>query len=578
MLKTLSFMRMINSEQRVTHKNNKIKQMKTTTRILSLMLFLCLCIYGCKGSKATVVSSQSFYKYSAENFGYSDIKKMYSSDSVNAKRSFFKSESLQYIEMTLQTNIKKTILKTTLDSIVICYQLQNPILNVKRDDKSINLDVIIKDLIKPVFITTNAFGKIGGIKFDSEMSDLTRGLYKDIISRMQFVKPEKNIKDWRTTEENTLGIYTAEYHSIGSEDFKYKKHIKDYLVYKSKKENQKIETDNNTTIETDALGSIKSINTSEALIVLHDKDTLSVLGSKVLVLMSSERLINITEVLILSELEKSHKYSQITTLSEAISDDKIRKMAYKGTLDTDNWETLIQQLSNTKTLTKAKKEELVLKFRAIFYLHSEYCKQAVSLLSNEVITSDIFKILSKALSITETPNAIDALAMIIERNRGDEELLGRLIPVLTTTKYPTDEAIEVIKTLAFSNDKSQSYFTASTAQLALGGMANKLRTIDTLESNKLTHYILESVTSEKDTIQQLLILGNTGSYLVFPRIKLLINSDKVSEDIKTEAISALALINHKNVSNYLKTLLNNEDEYIKTKAQKVLNFQENYFK
>jgi len=548
------------------------------TRTLSFILLLCLCIHGCKGSKAALVPKQYFYKYNAENFGYSDIKKMYSSDSVNAKKSFFNSKSLQYLEMTLQTNIKKTILKTTLDSIVICYQLQNPILNLKREGTSINLDVITKDLIKPVFITTNASGKIGVIKFNSEISDLAMGLYKDIISRMQFVKPQKKIKDWQTTEENTFGTYIAEYHSIDSDNFKYKKHIKDYLTYKSKNENQKIEIDNNTTIETDAFGSIKDINTSEALIVLHNKDTLSVLGSKVSVLMSSEGFVNNDTIISLSKSENSSNYSQTTTLSEALSEDKIRKMAYKGTLDSDTWETLIQNLSRTKNLSEETKEELILKFRALFYLHPEYCTQAVSLLKSELITSEIYMVFSKALSITETPNAIDALAMIIEKNRDNEELLGRLIPVLTTTKHPTDKAIEVIKSIAFSAKVPQNYFTASTAQLALGGMANKLRQIDTLKSNKLTHYILENITSEKDTIQQLLILGNTGSYLVFPRIKLLINNALVSRDVKTEAIAALSLINNKNVSNYLKKLLNNEDEYIKNKAQKVLDFRDNYFK
>ncbi len=150
--------------------------------------------------------------------------------------------------------------------------------------------------------------------------------------------------------------------------------------------------------------------------------------------------------------------------------------------------------------------------------------------------------------------------------------------MLTTAKHPTDKAIEVIKSIAFTYEEPQNYFTASTAQLALGGMANQLRKIDTLKSNILTNYLMEKIRQETDTIQQLLVFGNTGSYLVFPRIKLLINNNLVSKDIKIEAITALSLINNKNVSNYLKKLLNNQDEYIKNKAQKVLNFQDNYFK
>lgn len=551
---------------------------RTSIKTLGSILLLCLCIHGCKGSKALLVSKQSFYTYSAENFGYSDIKKMYSSDSVNAKRSFFKSESLEYLKMTLQTNIKKTILKTTLDSIIYCYQLQNPILNLKNDDKSINLDVIIKDLIKPVFVTTNTSGKIGGIKFNSEISDLAIGLYKDIISRMQFVKPEKNIKDWETTEENTLGTYIAKYHSIDSTNFKYKKQICDYLVYKSKKENQKIETDNITTIETDAFGSIKNIITSEALIILHNKDTLSVLGSKVLVLMNSEGFINNTDFLSLYELEKSPKYSQVTTLSEALSEDKIRKMAYKGTLDSDNWKTLIQHLSNTKNLTKDEKEELTLKFRAVFYLYPEYCKLTVSLLKNESYGTDVFKVITTALSITESFYATNALATIVTDKIKNEELLGEILPILATTSFPTSKAVNVVKSLAFNTNEKQDYFVRSTAQLALGGMANKFMQLDSLQSKQLTTFLIEKIKLEKDTIQGLMVLGNTRSHLVFPYIKSLVENKHTSEDVKLEGVSALSLIENKYVSNYLKKLLGNNNEAIKNKAKEVLEFQHNKFK
>lgn len=553
--------------------------MKIVTRSLSLIFLLSLCFHGCKGSKTALVSKQFYYKYSAENFGYSDIKRIYSTDSINAKKSFFNSESLQYLEMTVHAEIKKTILKTAQDGVLICYQLQNPILDIKRDGASINLDIITQDLKKPVFVQTDTSGKIGVLKFDSETSEIAKGLYKDIIGRMQFVKPKKNITDWQTTEENTLGTYIAEYHLTNSDSSSedYIKKIVRYTTYKSQSENQKTEIENSTIIKADAAGLIKKINTSEALIVLREKDTLSVLGSKVSMVMTSEENVNKNDVQSLSELEQSSEYSQKTTLSEALSEEEIRKMSYKGTLDSDSWETLIQNLSKTKSLTKETKEDLILKFRALFYLHPERCKQAVSLLENELLTSDIFIILSNALSITETPDSTDALAMIIEKNKNDEDLLGRLIPVFTTTKYPTDMAIEVIKPIAFGTEVPQNYFTASTAQLALGGMANRLRQTDTLKSSLLTHYLMEKIKTEQDTVQQLLVLGNTGSPMVLPFIKSLVEHSQTSDQVKIEALSALSLINYKPVSVYLKKMLQHKNIAIKNKATEVLDFQKNNF-
>ncbi|MRX65546.1 hypothetical protein [Maribacter luteus] len=523
------------------------------------------------------ISKQSHYKYSAENFGYSNIEKLYNPDSVNVKTTFFNSESLQYLEMTLQSDLEKSILKKTKDSMLICYQLQNLKLDLKNEGISIDLHPILKELIKPVFVYTDVHGKIGAIKFDAGVSQIARGLYKDILSRMQFVKPLKQSKDWKTTEENTLGTYIAEYQNVDSDSSNrlYKKNVLDYLTYKSKNENQKIKTDNNSTIETDASGTIKKINISEAQIIVRNNDTLSILGSKVSVCMSSEKQVKSVDIAHLLVLENSKNYRQKTTLSEALSHEKIKGTAYKGTLGSDNWETLIQKLSKTENLTNALKEDLILKFRALFYLQPEYCSKAVSFLDNQLATSNEFVLLSKALSITETPGATNALAILIDKRKSNEELMGALIPVLTTTKYPTSKAIEVLKKIGFSESKTLGYFTKSIAQLALGGMAKNLEHSDTFKSETLTNYLIEKMTLEKDPLQYLFVLGNTGSPLVFPYVKSLLENKHSSEEIKLEAVSALSLIDDEKVSSYLKQLMQNKNVALKNKAKEVLEFQGN---
>lgn len=299
--------------------------MKTIIRTLCFLLLIGSINTGCIGSKTAFVSKQSYYKFSSENFGYSDIKKMYSSDTVNANKAFFKSETLQYLEMKIQTEIKKTVLKKTSGSVLICYQLQNPMVDIKKGETSITSNKIIKDLMKPVFVQTNTSGKIEHIKFDSEITEMAKGLYKEMISRMQFVKPISKTIKWQSTEENTAGSFIAEYDTKKTDRKRnvYHKKILKYLTYKSRKENQNIKIDNNTTIETDKAGSVKTINTSEAQIVLHNKDTLSVLGSKVSAFKTSEKRIKNDAVEGLLLLEKSIRYSQKTTLSEALSKERL---------------------------------------------------------------------------------------------------------------------------------------------------------------------------------------------------------------------------------------------------------------
>ena len=548
-----------------------------TTIILSILLLLHLLFHGCKGSSGTSVFNQYDYAYSAENFGYIDIQKLYSSDSLTKNTPFFSSQSLQHLEMTITVDLKKTVLKQSKDSLLICYQLANPKLDIKTEGVSMQLDAILKDLIKPVFVSTTKHSKIGLLKFDTGVSETAVGLYKDMLSRMQFVKPPRQSKTWQATEENPQGTYVAEYQleTTDSSNIRYTKNVVDYLTYTSKKENQESLIDNNTTIETDAFGGLKRIYTSEAQIMLQYKDTLSVLGSKVSIFLSSEKKIKNDVVQQLLVLEKSKKYSQNTTLSEGVSDEDIRKMSYQETLAADTWETLIQKLSAMNDLKKALDENLDLKFRALFYLQPTYCNTAVSYLNNHLEHTIAFKVLSTALAITETPSATNAIAMLLEKNKGNEDLMRILIPVLTTTEYPTPLAIKVLKSIAFGPEESQGYFIKSTTQLALGGMANQLRSSDSLQAEKLTLYLMEKMKFKKDTIQHILVLGNTGSPKIFPFIKSLVEHSKTSEQAKVEAIAALQLVPGKSVSTYLQKMTQHENAAIRQKAVEVIEYQRN---
>ena len=542
------------------------------------ILLLNLFFYGCKGSKASAMSKQFNYAYNAENFGYSDIKKLYSSDTVNAKKSFFNSKSLQLVELTIKSDIEKIILKQNTEGMLVCYQLLNPSLVIKNGRNTIDSNMIISELIKPIFVQMDAFGKVGVIKMDSSISEITSGIVKEMISRMQFVVSKEKVESWQTTEENTTGIYNANYRTIESNNLrnKYNKEIIAYIKYKSKRENQKVKTENKTIIETTTYGIVGTINTSEAQIVLYNNDTLSVLGSKVSVFLTSDSVVKNEIRDSLLNIEKSVRYDNETTLSKPISDEKIIKMSYTGTLDSDTWEQLIQQLSTVNNLTKEDESSLLLKFRAIFYIHPDNCSKAVSILNNEPYGTLTFRVLSNALSMTETVNATDALAAVIDNNKNNKIILGKLMPVLATTNFPTFKAVDIIKSLAFDIDESQDQFIRSTAQLTLGGMANKFRQLDSLQSNRLTHFLIKKMKFEKDTIQYLLVLGNTGSLLVFPIVKSLIEGNKVSKQVKLEAVAALGLINNEKVSVYINKLLLNNDIEIKNKATEVLDFRNKY--
>ncbi|WP_265241258.1 hypothetical protein [Muriicola sp. Z0-33] len=486
---------------------------------------------------------------------------------------------MQQAQVLIKAQLAKTILEKNTEGKLVCYQLTDLSFTLKSGGISMDTEFISKDLKQPVFVQINDSGKIGHIYFDSSLSNMATGVFKDIIGRMQFVQPAKKSKSWQTVEENNNGTYMANYRMAksGSSAVTYNKEIVKYLAYKSKRKNQSIDIDNATTIETDNDGAINKINTSEAQIVLYQTDTISASGTKVAVLLRSKTKIknNIKEHLL--TIKNSDNYSIQTTLSAPVSTKNITKMVHAGTLGTDNWQQLFQRLSTAHDLTKEQEVSLIEKFRAVFYLYPDTCKQVGGILEREPFNSIISRVLRTALSTAETSEATDAIADIISRNHNNEQLLEELLTELTTTAFPTKNAIETVKAIAFKAKEPQDDFIRSTAQLTLGGMAYRIKAIDSVQADELTSFLLKEMRTEKDTIQQLFVLGNTGSPIVYPFIKSLIEHSQTSDQIKIEAIYSLSLIKNSQVSGYLEKLAQNNKATIRETAREVIKSRSNEF-
>ncbi len=101
-------------------------------------------------------------------------------------------------------------------------------------------------------------------------------------------------------------------------------------------------------------------------------------------------------------------------------------------------------------------------------------------------------------------------------------------------------------------------------------MANNFRKTDIEASNSLTDFLITKMYDEKDTIQRILVLGNTGSFSIFPFLTSTIANTVVSEKVKLEAVSALRLIPNREVSALLDTLIQNKNNKFKRIAKEVI--------
>ncbi len=197
----------------------------------------------------------------------------------------------------------------------------------------------------------------------------------------------------------------------------------------------------------------------------------------------------------------SNNYSDRTTLSAALPDDKINQLAYRNTLGHNNWEALYSQLQTaTAQRDSLQKDSLVLKFRALAYLYPATCNKMASILILAPHSSFTFKVLKNALETAEITIAKNALVNVAKARKKEEDVMIDLLPVFATTVAPTEEMIDFVKEMA--SDTTNSGAVIGTSQLALGGIAYHLKKLDIKRSTAICQFIVDKLRNEKDTMQK----------------------------------------------------------------------------
>lgn len=519
---------------------------------------------------------QFVYSYSSEGIGYSDIQMLYSTDSATKAQPFFYRSSLQTTGVNIRCKIKKTIIAYEEDSMQVCFEMLQPDVKIENGALPVDAGMITKEMAMPIFADMNLAGNILHIKTDTAVSYITAGIIKNILSNTQAVILSKEKKSWQVTEENTVGLFKANYRVVhnGADSTEYLKVNSGYEKTKSAKKEQKFLPDSKTTIITKPSGVVQRISISESLVSLFGADTIVASGSSTEYKLLSETIIGRRELLAFEKFAQSGKYLKAVALSDPLSSEEISRLAYKNTLNDDNFKTLMEKLALVNTLDKNYESELEKKFRALAWLSQTDCSKMAALLQNATSESDTFRILSHALTAVETPFSINELAAVISRRRNEETVMVQLLPALATSSTPTGKAADIIKELAFSNGANA--FITSTVQLTLGGMVKNLRATDKKKADELTDVIIENMKNSTDTIQQLLVYGNTGSYHLLPVLSSYISNPLVSDDIRKAAVFATRFIDHEEVVSMLKKLSADKDSVISKAANETIEFRSEY--
>ncbi|GAB2808782.1 hypothetical protein GCM10027043_04950 [Ferruginibacter profundus] len=536
---------------------------------------------SCYNSKPVFFDSgkageQLVYSYTSEGTGYSDIQMLYNTDSTVKAQPFFFRSSVQVIGVNIQCNIKKTILGASGDSMHVCFELIQPYVKIENSTLPVDAGMIIKEMALPVFADMTIAGNILSVKTDTAVSYLTAGIVKNILSNTQAVFLHGAKNSWQVTEENTVGLFKADYKVVhqGKDSVEYTKINTGFIKIKSAKKGQKLLPDSKTTIVTTTSGTVQRIQTSESIVTLFGADTIVASGSSMEYKLLSVRTIGQQDISAFKQLEHSGRYLAPVALSDPISDEEINRLAYKNTLAEDNLETLMLKMRVMKMHDKEYENDLAKKFRALAWLSEKDCIKMAAVLKDAAPGSGMFRVISRAMAAVETSFSINELALIIAERGNDEAVMTELLPVLATTPTPTGMAADIVKELAFT--KRTNAFITTTAQLTLGGMIKNLAHTDKQKADELTDVVVENMKNSQDTLQQLLVYGNTGAYRLLPAFASYISSPLVSAEIRKAAVFATRLIDNEEVTLLLGKLSVDKDTVISKTAKETIEFRSQY--
>jgi len=494
--------------------------------------------------------------------------------------------------------VAKVIEKNT-GGFTIAYGLRSPTVRLNADGQEAanEAQTVQTDLSKDVFAAINPQGRVLAVRFDPVTSKLSQSFARTLLASTQFVLPVEQISDlhqWETQEDDPNGQYTARYQAEhdssngapGNPQANLLRIRKTKVSYLQPDRNIKPgEFDVATTISPQGSlvarfdlseGHLVSLSGSESQITV-------VAGKKVA---RSETTLRLNflgkEILKPAELSllraasaEREKVAAAVPLSAKPSKEEREAFIQRTELGDATLEGLLADLAKAEGSTDKPNDDtpLYLKFKALVYLHPEYCATLAKILSTADPNSLTMRVLAGALGAVGRPEAQAALATAIKSRSADWRALSSLIPTLGMVESPTQLAEDTLLDLASSSPIPD---IASTAQLSLGIMARNLTGTSPERAAKIVDLFIGKIgaSPSQDTTRQLLLaLGNAGSARALPTITQFITDPSAA--VRSAAVLALRFIDSSQADDLLiKALTSDPEDTVRLEAATALKFRE----
>ncbi|WP_224247169.1 HEAT repeat domain-containing protein [Hyalangium gracile] len=394
-------------------------------------------------------------------------------------------------------------------------------------------------LAQPFFITLHRSGAVQFVHFEQGTDILVQGLLRATVAATQHVLSGAPQETWRTEEQDTTGLYSAQYTRKGPAHFE-----KTKLAYSHLATPDGLQPLNaGPRVSISALASFElgtdfwaeSLQGREHLEVDSGPSMFTVVSSLQVSLTLKERSRDRT--LIGSFLDR---YSELTTLPLASyqGEGQDPKVELRQILAGKNFDALVKELRSLpadEKQSETARSQALQQLRALFLL-----EPGQALLVHDTLRAGMDPLAASpllgALSSASTPEAVQALSSIVR----DESLAGPVrmdaTSALGMASTPTDEGVAALREL--SHDANPEL--ADTATLGLGSASMMMNDSRPRDAESLVHELDSAYRSSSSPEQQALMLralGNTRHPSALPTLQSALSS--TSPEVRTAAVEAL---------------------------------------
>jgi hypothetical protein len=464
----------------------------------------------------TIFSFGSLYYFKIESKGTSRVDKLFTNDSTVLQQP--DKTIAQYFEGWLQV---KEFLKTdrlsfyTAAITIKKYSLFN------EDGEALQLPFEQEVLEQPFYFQQLHDVSITQFYFEKKLLPAAQKIIKELLVHFQFHNRKGESRQWINEEQHTLAPCKAAYKlqfvttvstTIGRNIISLGNVVhnkSDDILIRYEPGGHKIITYSNTDKK---LLSVKGL---EKITTFLNKKTAGVL----------EQTIYITDSVNSSLKDKCtvENYAGydaikdsliITNLYTTLSAQQFLSEVRKQTLADDTFESLVTKLH----VQNRNDDSLYLKLRALCTIHPQNSYRLMPLLDTADVTNKLYTTIWSAVLYAENDESINALSSILLHHKNDWPWLKYITGNMGLAKNVTDSMVLVFKQLYAT---TSSLPVKNTIELGFGSMVDNLYTRQPQKSKALYQWLLQQLLAKEksvqNTIQQILVLGNTNtrnSYLM----------------------------------------------------------------